>query len=165
VVRTGDITAVMVDAVVNGSNTRLKLGSGVSGALRRACGPGLQAELDRFGGVSEDGMVATGAHRMGSVGVILHVPTASGHPQVIRRAVDNVLRYCAQNHLSSVALPALGAGVGGLKVEVLAELCAAALRENPAPKEPCTVHFVLWDTATFAGFEAVFGRLLERAPR
>lgn len=155
-VHAGDITAVVADAVVNASNTRLQLGSGVSGALRRVCGPGLQAELNRLGGVTEAGMAVTGAHRLGTTRTILHVPTASGRAAVVRSGLDNVLRYCRDKALASVAVPALGAGTGGLEVQSLAELCVAALRENPAPDFPCKVIFVLWDDLAFVTFERVF---------
>ena len=153
VLRTGDITAVVADAVVNASNTRLKLGGGVSGALARAAGPGLQAEMSALGGLAPDRLAVTGAHRMATTRRIVHVPTADGDAAIVRRAVDNVLTYCRDHRLASVALPALGTGTGGLDVAVAADLYVAALRAAIPPSAPCTVIVVLWDEAAFLAFE------------
>ncbi len=153
VIRTGDITSVVADAVVNASNTRLQLGSGVSGALRRACGPGLQREMSQAGGVSIDGMAITGAHDLRTTERILHVPTVSGQPEVVRSALDNILRYCAQQGLRSVAIPALGTGAGGLAASAFAGLCVEALLAAEQLKDACTVVFVLWDAETYAAVE------------
>ena len=60
-VRQGSVTAAEVDVLVNASNTLLRLGSGVSAAIRRACGPEYQgfldAELARQGGGLDPGAV------------------------------------------------------------------------------------------------------------
>jgi O-acetyl-ADP-ribose deacetylase (regulator of RNase III) len=156
VIRTGDITSVVADAVVNASNTQLKLGSGVSGALRRACGPGLQAELSQLGGVSVDAMAVTGAYDLTTTERILHVPTVSGRPEDVRRALDNVLRYCTEHRLRSVAIPALGTGSGGLAVTDFARLSVEALLQAEQPNESCSVIFVIREAAAYAALEGAF---------
>lgn len=46
VLKMGDITDSVVDAIVNAGNTWLKLGSGVSGAINQKGGLRIQQELD-----------------------------------------------------------------------------------------------------------------------
>ena len=48
----GDITDMDVDGVVNAANTRLLLGSGVAGSIRRKGGPSIQAECDELVGMA-----------------------------------------------------------------------------------------------------------------
>ena len=65
----GSIGDADVDVLVNASNTILKLGSGVSHAIRLSCGPEFQPHLDevlaaRGGGIEPGDVVLThaGAH-------------------------------------------------------------------------------------------------------
>lgn len=153
--RTGDITAIAADAVVNASNTRLRLGAGVSAALRRACGPALQAEMSALAPIEPGSLAATSAHALMTTSRILHVATASGEADVIRHALANILAYGSDHALSTVAVPALGMGTGGLSREA----CCAAFRDtiaNHAGPHPRTIIVVLWTAADYDAFAAGF---------
>lgn len=155
--QTGDIVAVVADAVVNASNTSLKLGSGVSAALKRACGPGLQAEMSRHAPIEPGGLAVTGAHGLGTAPTILHVATASGGPDVVDRAVKNILGYAARRPLRSVAIPGLGMGTGGLAADRAARIFADAIASHAAVEtQPALVRVVLWAPSDYAAFEAAF---------
>lgn len=125
----GDIVAVAADAIVNASNVRLVLGAGVSGAIRSAVArpDALQAEMLARAPIEPGEVVATSAHGLGSVRLILHAATASGDERAVGRAYREVLEVAERMHLVSVATPALGCGTGGLAPERSAALLRSAI--------------------------------------
>ncbi|HEV2895633.1 MAG TPA: macro domain-containing protein, partial [Actinomycetota bacterium] len=65
--------------------------------------------------------------------------------------------------LASVALPALGTGVGGVQLEAAAAAMAAAVREHAAGPAPvATVVFALYDPAALERFGDALERELGR---
>src|SRR5205085_1335933 len=59
-----DITTLKVDAILNAANARLLPGGGVDGAIRRAAGPELNAELARIGYCAPGSSVLTPGYRL-----------------------------------------------------------------------------------------------------
>lgn len=71
----GDICAVRADAIVNASNTQLRLGGGVSAAIRDACGPTLAAEMAALANrrpLADGDAVVTGSHGLQTARHIIH---------------------------------------------------------------------------------------------
>ncbi|MBI3796399.1 MAG: macro domain-containing protein, partial [Deltaproteobacteria bacterium] len=64
ILQQGDITDADVDAVVNAANTRLQLGAGVAGAIRRKGGPTIRQECDTLGPVSLGEAAITGGGQL-----------------------------------------------------------------------------------------------------
>ncbi len=147
----GSVTDADVDVLVNASNTILQLGSGVSGAIRVACGrdyqPFLDAVLQQHGGGLEPGaciVTHAGAHPralwIAHVAVMdyrdppLHGPPLRVGPDAARieRASVNLWRALegiATERLS-VGMVALGAGTGNLGVRVPTQIACSTLREH-----------------------------------
>jgi O-acetyl-ADP-ribose deacetylase (regulator of RNase III) len=141
--------------LVNASNTNAALGSGVSGAIRRACGAGYQEhivkELERrFGGPMEPGDVLVtdaGAHPrarwVAHVAVMDYREGFTGRSfptlALIERASANLWRAVeAVPEPVTVAMVALGAGTGQLGVReptrIACETLAAHLAATPQTK-------------------------------
>ena len=120
------------DFIVNPSNTRLALGSGVSGAFARACGKALQEEMRRAlretGVLSKGDVVPTlpgGCPRFRSV---LHAAVMDYNPEareaepslndikIILNNIGTIICDFARSHAQRVKLvmPLMGTGVGGL---------------------------------------------------
>ena len=114
-----------MDAIINASNTRLRLGSGVSGAIRRAAGPGLQNDM--LNRRWPEGLLSSPALMDSVYRKILHVATASGH-LTYRPACSAILDRACQLKLDHIAIPAIGAGVGTMPAATCAQLLLDALK-------------------------------------
>jgi O-acetyl-ADP-ribose deacetylase (regulator of RNase III) len=155
----GDITAQQVDAIVNAANSHLVLGAGVAGAIRERGGPTIQQECDAIGPIQVGAAAITGA------GVLpaRHVIHAAGMPpggeateESVRSAMRASLRLASEHGLRTVAVPAIGAGIGGFGMqrcaEVLIEEARAHLEGETSLEE---VRFVLFGEPAYRVFEMV----------
>ena len=137
--------------LVNASNTTVSLGSGVSAAIRRACGPGyqehLEAELARVHPDAFDpGMVLmTDAGTHPRARWVAHVAVMDYRAQarsafptleVVRLGCQNLWQAVADlpGGPHSVAMVALGAGVGGLGVTEPTRLACHTLKAHLASR-------------------------------
>ncbi len=139
----GDITRLDVDAIVNAANTGLRGGGGVDGAIHRAAGPGLLAELKRSPGCATGDAVLTGGHALRARYVIHAVgPVWSGggrgEPELLRRAYERAFALAAAagdpsrgsgRAVRSIAFPAISTGVYGYPKRDAAEIALAVMRE------------------------------------
>jgi O-acetyl-ADP-ribose deacetylase (regulator of RNase III) len=158
----GDITALEVDAIVNAANNHGWLGAGVAGAILVAAGDEVEAEAVAQGPWEVGGAVRTGPGRLEARGVraILH---AAAMGAGVRASADSVaaatgaaLDLAAAEGLSSIALPALGTGVGGLAYPACAIAMAGALRRHCAgPTSLRLVAFALYDAEAVEEFGPV----------
>ena len=139
-VRTGDITTLAVDAIVNAANSSLLGGGGVDGAIHRAGGPViLQAcrELRRTRypqGLPAGEAVMTTAGDLPVQFVIHTVGPIWGndHPEAV------LLASCYRRSLSladaaglrSIAFPAISTGVYGYPKPEAAEVVSTAIAES-----------------------------------
>lgn len=166
-VRQGDVTGSDADLIVNASNTAAWLGSGVSGAIRRACGPGFQEAIGaalkaRFvAGEMEPGDVLitdAGAHpRAKYVAHVAVMDYREGRGADARPDAARIEKCCRSLWAAielfaepvSVAMVALGAGTGGLGVRIPTEMTCRTLKEVSPPKIERVIFFG-WETHEYA---------------
>jgi len=120
-VTTGDITKLEVDAIVNPANSQLIMGGGVAGAILRAGGDQIQKQALRKAPVPIGGAVATIAGKL-KAKYVIHAPTMTRPAMAasledVKAATRGTLECAKQLHLSSLAFPGLGTGVGGLDLQ------------------------------------------------
>ncbi|MBN1837738.1 MAG: O-acetyl-ADP-ribose deacetylase [Spirochaetales bacterium] len=164
IVRTGDITRMETDAVVNAANSGLMGGGGVDGAIHRAGGPSVlrecrQLRADRYpDGLPAGQAAVTGAGDMPSryvihtVGPVWHGGTR-GEPATLAGCYRSSLEEAARLGLSTVAFPAISTGVYGYPKEKAARVAFDAVREFLEDHElPRTVYFVFFSPADAALF-------------
>ena len=122
----GDITDLSVDAIVNAANSHLSLGGGVAGAIRKKGGPSIQKECSAIKYCPVGQAVITKGGRLKARHVIHTVGPLWGEgdeDEKLMNAVQNSLILAANNHLSSIALPAIATGNFGFPMERAAKIC------------------------------------------
>jgi O-acetyl-ADP-ribose deacetylase len=157
----GDITREPVDAIVNAANSRLKRGGGVDGAIHRAAGPGLQAELDTMGGCPTGDCRVSSGHGLPHRAVVHCVGPvwqggSGGEDALLAGCYGTALRLAAERGLASLAFPAIGTGIYGFPAERAARIAVATvlggLEGYQLPRE---VRFVCFDAATAAIYRSL----------
>lgn len=129
-VQQADITRATVDAVVNAANTHLWMGGGVAGAIKRAGGAVIEEEAVRLGPIAVGEAVATGAGAL-PCRYVIHAATMGQdletNAPAIAAAARSALRVAEERGCASVAVPLLGAGVGGFPPDEAARLIVEAV--------------------------------------
>ncbi len=129
----GDITKLEVDAIVNAANTRLVMGGGVAGAIKRAGGKEIEEEAVKQGPIKIGEAVATTAGRL-KAKYVIHSPTMEldfkTDEQKIRLAMRGALKKADELGIESIAFPALGTGVGGFPKDRAARVMVEELKKH-----------------------------------
>ena len=130
-----DITTLKVDVIVNAANDRLAPGGGVCGAIHRAAGPELAAECARIGSCPTGGARITQGYKLPARFVIHAVGPVwqgGGADEDARLAscYRESLRLAAENHLASIAFPAISTGIYGFPADRAARIAVKAVREG-----------------------------------
>lgn len=131
-----DITTLAVDAIVNAANSALRGGGGVDGAIHRAAGPELLAELMRHDHCPAGSAVITAGHRLRARWIIHAVGPvwrggASGEPALLRSAYDAAFALARERgDIASIAFPAISTGVYGYPKASAARIALDAMRAN-----------------------------------
>lgn len=154
----GDLTAQEVDAIVNAANTRLVLGSGVAGAIREKGGPQIQAECDKLGPIELGDAVATSGGDLPARWVIHAAgmrPGGASTESSIHSAMRRSLEIAREKECRTIAVPAIGAGIGGFPKQRCAEILLGEARDHLAGATTLTeIRFVLFGEPTYRIFEA-----------
>ena len=148
----GDITEEKVDAIVNAANSHLAGGGGVDGAIHRAGGPSIMAELKaKYKKCPTGSAVITGAGNLKAkyvihaVGPVWHGGTKK-EPELLADTYRKSLELAKGHDCKTVAFPAISTGVYGYPKEEAAKVAIETVREfirsNPSFEK---IRFVLFD--------------------
>jgi len=165
----GDITRIPCDAIVNAANSFLAGGGGVDGAIHRAGGPAIMADLERRYGAGRycptGSAVVSEAGNLPAKWVIHAVGPiwrggAAGEADLLASAYRTSLRLAAELGARTVSLPAISCGIYGYPVDQAARIAIDTVRDV-LETEGGTIErvmFVLFSQGTYDAFEAALSR-------
>ncbi len=116
----GDITEMMVDAIVNPANSYLLMGGGVAGAIKRKGGVEIEKEARKMAPIEIGQAIVTPAGNLPTKWII-HAPTVKrpagkASLESVSLATRAALRIAERIGARSLAFPIMGTGVGGLSI-------------------------------------------------
>lgn len=120
----GDITDAEVDAIVNVANATLAMSTGVASAIKRKGGVIIEEEAMRQGPVEVGEVVLTTGGNLAATHVVhaaVMGPDLKTDADTITRTTRGVLSLADKHRLTSLALPALGTGIGHVPPNVSAD--------------------------------------------
>ncbi len=114
----GSILEAEAQVIVNAANSLGFMGGGVAGVIKRAAGVGVEEEARRQAPIPVGKAVLTSGGRTKFTGII-HAPTMEQPamripPENVALATRAALTLADEKGLTSVALPGMGTGVGGV---------------------------------------------------
>lgn len=169
----GDLTALAVDAVVNAANEQLRHGGGVALALARAGGGEVQRASDAW--VAEHGPVGPGQAAVTTAGrmparYVVHVVgpryrRGQDNPGLLTQAVHAALDAADDVGATSVAMPAVSAGIFGYPPDDATQVIAQASIDWLArgPDRVRDVALVGYDDATAELFAAALEHVTQES--
>ncbi len=165
----GDITQVRADALVNAANSALAGGGGVDGAIHRAGGRAIMADLERRYG--RDRHCPTGGAVLSVAGDlparwVVHAvgPVwyggGAGEPEHLASAYRTAFQVASDAGARTVAAAAISTGIFGYPIDQAATIAVTTAAEHLAgPTTVERIDFVLFSGDSLDAFDRALGRL------
>lgn len=133
----GDITTLIVDAIVNAANNRLIGGGGVDGAIHRAGGSQISQECavirrERGGCKTGEAVITRGGflpckYVIHTVGPVWH-GGSKGERELLRSCYTTSLHLAVEHGIKTIAFPNISTGVYGYPKKEAAEIAVGEVQ-------------------------------------
>jgi O-acetyl-ADP-ribose deacetylase (regulator of RNase III) len=159
----GDIVDQQVDAIVNAANERMRGGGGVDGAIHRAAGPGLLAELtERFPRGLPTGQAGWSTGHDLPARYVIHVvgPVYDGvgsNRHLLESCYANALHVADELGVRTIAFPLVSAGIYGWPKDDAIRCAVDSLTSTRSRVEEARI--VAFDAATYGMVAASLSHL------
>ena len=164
VLSTADITTVPADAIVNAAHHALRGGGGVDGAIHRAGGPEILAELiDRYPNGTPTGTAVWTTAGALPASYVIHVVgpnynAGQRDPALLESCYRNALRIADELGVKTLTLPAVSAGIYGWPARSAAEVAVRTVLRTTTSAERSI--FCLVDPRLYRAFSQVLDQPL-----
>ncbi|WP_427885784.1 macro domain-containing protein [Kribbella sp. GL6] len=157
VLSTADITTVPADAIVNAAHHALRGGGGVDGAIHRAGGPEILAELvERYPDGTPTGTAVWTTAGALPASYVIHVVgpnyvAGQRDPALLESCYRNALLVADELGVATMTLPAVSAGIYGWPARSAAEIAVRTLRRTSTKVSTAT--FCLVEPRLYKAFQ------------
>jgi len=131
----GDITSQTdIEAIVNAANAQLRIGGGVAGAIHSKGDPALERETRPLAPIKPGEAVITSAPNLPNNYVIHCLGPVYGRDKpedkLLADCYRNALNLADENHIESIAFPAISTGAFGYPVEDAASVALQTIKSR-----------------------------------
>lgn len=160
----GDITERETDAIINTSNDRLILGSGLGGAIRAKGGETIVAACAQFGPLSLGKAVLTTAGNL-KTGYIIHAVLSSFDGAIeaenISKSLYASLSLANKHQFTSIAIPDMSVGIIPFSPNTAAERVFQTLRQFLTTENRTLqlIEVVVWDIETLHIYQDAYRQI------
>jgi len=159
----GDITKLEIGAIVNAANKSLLGGGGVDGAIHLAAGPELLEYCRNLNGCNIGEAKITPGFNLPAK-YIIHTPGPvwregrANEDVLLANCYKNCLKLAVENHIKSIAFPAISTGVYGFPVKRAANIALnEATQFLSKNKKMEKIIFICYDITTFDVYKRLTG--------
>ena len=156
-----DITKMNVDAIVNATNTSLKMGGGVCGAIFQAAGTSeLQEACDQIGKCKVGEAVITDGFKL-IAKYIIHTPGpiwkggSNQEAALLKASYNNSLELAKNHQCDSIAFPLISTGIYGYPKEEALQIAISTI-SNFLLNHDMFVYLVVFDKKSFGLSKKLF---------
>jgi len=160
----GDITELDVEAIVNPANSFMSMGGGLALIIKRKGGDEIEREAKRFAPVPVGKAIITKAGKL-KAKYVIHAPTMHRPmripPENVYQATKAAMKCAIDHGIESLAIPALGTGVGAVTKEEAAKQIIQALKEIAEKQKPqIIVYLIAYDEEQFNAFNQAYKEIM-----